>query len=82
MQAALAVFRTVDVEAHHVRRASQVQRMLASRGLRGRKVPDLLIAACAEDHGLELLHDDRDVEHISSITGQPARWIVAAGSID
>src|SRR5207244_1088166 len=45
--AALAAFPLIETDAVHVRRARQVQRLLASRGLRGRKVPDLLIAAAA-----------------------------------
>ena len=79
---ALGVFEMLDVEPHHLRRAATVQRSLADRGLRGRRVPDLAIAACAEDHGLTVLHYDRDFDHIATITGQPTQWIVPAGSID
>lgn len=79
---ALTAFGRLDVEPHHLRRALAVQRLLAERGLRGRKVPDLVVAACAEDHGLELLHYDRDYDHIGSVTGQAVRWVVPAGSID
>jgi len=59
-----------------------VQRQLADRELPGRKVPDLLIAAAAEAHGLTVVHYDGDFEHIASITGQSNAWIVPAGSID
>ena len=45
LAAALAAFPLIETDAAHLRRARQVQRLLASRGLRGRKVPDLLIAA-------------------------------------
>jgi predicted nucleic acid-binding protein len=79
--ASLASF-SVDIAPHHLRRAGQVQRMLAARGLRGRKVPDLIVAACAEDHGLTVLHYDADFDHIASVTGQPTAWVVPAGSID
>ena len=41
----LEAFELVETTAEHVRKARQVQRMLASRSQRGRKVPDLLIAA-------------------------------------
>ena len=44
----LSVFELVETTADHVRRARQVQRLLASRSQRGRKIPDLLIAAAAE----------------------------------
>jgi predicted nucleic acid-binding protein len=63
-------------------RADEVQRLLAQAGLKGRKPPDLLIAAHAEILGLEVLHYDADFDHISSVTGQPSRWIVDRGTID
>jgi len=63
-------------------RARSVQRTLAERGLRGRKIPDLLIAAAAEISGALLLHYDQDFDHIASVTGQSCRWVVARGSVD
>jgi predicted nucleic acid-binding protein len=78
----LGVFELVETSAEHVRRARQVQRLLAARSRRGRKVPDLLIAAAAEEHNLTLLHYDGDFDIISSVTGQPCEWVVPAGSID
>jgi predicted nucleic acid-binding protein len=82
LQAALATFRSIDVEARHVHRARHVQRALAEAGLRGRKVPDLVIAACAEDRGLTVAHYDRDFEHIATVTGQDTMWIVPPGTVD
>jgi hypothetical protein len=79
---ALGAFRRVDVEAHHFDRAGQIQRRLAGLGLRGRKVPDLLIAAVAEAASLIVLHYDADFDHITAVTGQPVEWIVERGSID
>ena len=79
---ALDVFALVEVEARHFDRARQVQRLLAEAGLRGRKVPDLLIAAVAEAESLSVLHYDADFDHIASVTGQPAEWVVARGTID
>jgi predicted nucleic acid-binding protein len=73
---------TVDIDPGDVTRAGGVQRALAAVGLRGRKVPDLLIAAAAERRGLIVLHYDRDFEHIAHITGQPHEWVVPRGSID
>ena len=78
----LSVFDLVETTADHVRRARQVQRLLASRSQRGRKVPDLLIAAAAEDAGLTLLHYDADFDRIARVTGQDCQWVVPAGSID
>jgi predicted nucleic acid-binding protein len=60
----------------------QVQRDLAAGGLKGRTVPDLLIAAVAEANSLTVLHYDADFEHIATVTGQPTEWIVERGSID
>ena len=66
----LSIFELVETTSDHVRRARQVQRMLASRSQRGRKVPDLLIAAAAEQAGLTLLHYDSDFDLIARVTGQ------------
>jgi predicted nucleic acid-binding protein len=78
----LSVFELVETSTAHLRRARQVQRLLASRSQRGRKIPDLLIAAAAEDAGLTLLHYDNDFELIARVTGQTCQWVVPAGTID
>ncbi len=78
----LSVFELVDTPANHMRRAGQVQRLLASRTQRGRKVPDLLIAAAAEAAQLTLFHYDNGFELIAKLTGQTCQWVVPAGSID
>jgi len=78
----LSVFELVETTAAHLRRARQVQRLLASRSQRGRKVPDLLIAAAAEQAELTLLHYDNDFELIAKVTGQTCQWVVPAGTID
>ncbi|MET0852073.1 MAG: PIN domain nuclease [Candidatus Rokuibacteriota bacterium] len=82
LASALEAFPLIETDAAHLRRARQVQRLLASRGLRGRKVPDLLVAAAAEIGGLAVLHYDADFDVISRVTGQPCQWVVPAGSID
>ena len=46
---ALDAFQPIDTTARHVHRALQVQRLLAERSQRGRKIPDLLVAAAAEE---------------------------------
>jgi len=78
----LSVFELIETSADHVRRAGQVQRLLASRSQRGRKIPDLLIAAAAEQAGLTLLHYDNDFELIAKVTGQTCQWVVPAGSVN
>jgi predicted nucleic acid-binding protein len=79
---ALGAFEFVETTAEHLLRALRVQRLLAERSQRGRKIPDLLIAAGAEAMSLSVLHYDADFELIRSVTGQPTDWVVPAGSID
>jgi predicted nucleic acid-binding protein len=79
---ALEVFELVESTADHLRRARQVQRLLASKHQRGRKVPDLLIAAAAEARSLTVLHYDADFDRIAAVTGQRCQWVVPAGSVD
>ena len=82
LQTALSAFELVETEARHMKRARQVQRMLAGRSQRGRKVPDLLVAATAEEAGLIVLHYDADFDRIAAVTGQKCEWVAAPGSID
>ncbi len=79
---AVGVFELVESTAEHVRRARQVQRLLASKHQRGCKVPDLLVAAAAEARNLAVLHYDADFDLIAAVTGQSCQWVVPAGSID
>jgi predicted nucleic acid-binding protein len=79
---ALQVYDLVETTADHVRRARQVQRLLAAKHQRGRKLPDLLIAAAAEAGGLAVLHYDADFDRIAAVTGQHCEWVVPSGSID
>lgn len=79
---ALDAFELVETTADHVRRARQVQRLLAAGHQRGRKVPDLLVAAAAEARSLVVLHYDADFDRIAAVTRQSCRWIVPSGSVD
>lgn len=79
---ALDAFVLVETTAQHVQRARQVQRLLAADSQRGRKIPDLLIAAAAEHVGYTVLHYDADFDLIAAVTGQPCEWVVPPGSID
>lgn len=78
---ALAAFDPIQTTAAHVRRALGVQRLLAGRSQRGRKIPDLLIAAAAEELDLAVLHYDADFDLIASVTGQRCEWVAPAGSV-
>ena len=65
-----------------VGRALEVQAMLAERSQhRAVPLPDLLVAACAENADLAVLHYDADFERIAELTGQPTQWIVPRGSV-
>jgi predicted nucleic acid-binding protein len=79
---ALEVFDAVPVTDGDYARAGAVQRLLASQGQRGRKLPDLLIAAVAERTGLTVLHYDRDFALIAEATEQSHEWVVPPGTID
>ncbi|OKI09573.1 twitching motility protein PilT [Streptomyces sp. CB02923] len=64
-------------------RAIEVQNALAHRNEhRAVSLPDLLIAATAERHGLTVLHYDGDFDLIAKATGQPVEWVVPAGTAD
>jgi len=82
LEEALRAFELVETTADHVQRARQVQRLLAAKHQRGRKVPDLLIAAAAESRGLTVFHYDADFDRIATVTGQSCEWVVPAGSVD
>lgn len=79
---ALGVFDAVETTSAHLRRALQVQRLLASRSQRGRKIPDLLVAAAAEELDVAVLHYDGDFDLIASVTGQRCQWVVPAGAVE
>lgn len=82
LTAALGVFELVETTADHLRRARYVQRLLAAKHQRGRKVPDLLVAAAAEARNLAVLHYDADFDRIAIVTRQRCEWVVPAGSVD
>jgi predicted nucleic acid-binding protein len=78
----LEIFELIETTSDHLRRARHVQRLLAAKHQRGRKIPDLLIAAAAEASSIGVLHYDADFDRITAITGQPCHWVVPKGSVD
>jgi len=82
LQEALSAFQLIETDGRHVQRARQVQRLLAARSQRGRKIPDLLVAAAAEESGLTVLHYDADFDRIAAVTGQRCEWVVSSGTVD
>lgn len=63
-------------------RAIEVQGLLARSGKHRVSIPDLLIAAAAEDADLSVLHYDHDYDVIANATGQPTEWVVPRGTAD
>ena len=61
-------------------RALDIQRELSASGQHRRPIPDVLVAATALEYGATVLHYDRDFDHIATVTGLSARWIIPAGS--
>jgi predicted nucleic acid-binding protein len=56
--------------------AYQLQDQLAKRSQHGgASAVDLIVAVTAERHGLTVLHDDRDYEAISRVTGLPVQRV-------
>ncbi len=62
-------------------RALEIQSRLAESGHHRVPLPDLIIAACAEESGAVVFHYDKDFDTIAEVTGQSTRWIVPRGSL-
>ncbi len=77
-----AAFRLVDTHQKDWDRAAEVMVLLAENGKhRSVGIPDLLIAAVAERHGLTLVHYDSDFDHVAAVTHQPTRWLARRGTL-
>jgi len=84
--------RRADIALRYVRvpldqrvfdRAVEVQGLLADKTQhRAASIPDLVVAAAAEQAELTVLHYDADFELIATVTGQQMEWVVPRGSID
>lgn len=75
--------RLVPVTQEICERAIQTQAKLAETSQhRGASIPDLIIAACAAEHELTVLHYDADFDLIASVTQQPVEWVVNRDSVD
>ena len=71
--AAFAWLATEDVD---LRRALEVQRLLATNGHHRVAWAALVVAAVAERHRVAVLHGAAVFDRIAEATGQPVRWIV------
>jgi predicted nucleic acid-binding protein len=80
----LRAARLLQTTADDWERALEVHRSLAQTGpghQRSVRLPDLIIAAVGERHGLPIVHYDADYDRIAAITGQPTRWVAPRGSV-
>jgi predicted nucleic acid-binding protein len=59
-------------------RALEVIAMLANNGHHRIPIPDVIIAATAENHHATVLHVDSDYDRIAMVTGQPTRRLPTA----
>jgi predicted nucleic acid-binding protein len=81
MEERRAAFQLVDTHQKDWDRAAEVMVLLAGNGKhRSVGIPDLLIAAVAERHGLTLVHYDSDFDHVAEVTGQATRWLAPRGT--
>jgi predicted nucleic acid-binding protein len=77
-----ASLNAVDTPADIWARAAEIQEALTEHAQhRSASIPDLIVAATAQAHGLEILHYDRDFDTIARYTEQPARWVVPPGTV-
>jgi predicted nucleic acid-binding protein len=77
-----ATFAWVAMPDRVYARSAEVQAAMTARGThRSAGVVDLLLAATAELSALTLVHYDHDFEEIVKVTGQPAAWLAAPGSL-
>ena len=77
-----AGYEWLPIEDAQWQRALDVQQRLWATGhVRSVPLPDLLIAAVAEQHRVAVLHYDADYDRIAEITGQPMRSIVPRSSV-
>jgi predicted nucleic acid-binding protein len=76
--------RVVTTDSADWGRALQIHRLLAASDpghQRGVHLPDLIIAAAAERHGLPVVHYDEDFDRIAAVSGQRTRWVLPRGSV-
>ena len=63
----LAGFRRLRMDAQTMAAARGAQRELAERGRHRLPIPDILIAACAAQHGAGVLHADRHYDALADV---------------
>ena len=64
---ALGEFRELRMDAETFATAATAQRELADTGRHRVPIPDLLVAACAQQHGADVLHVDRHFDVLAGV---------------
>jgi predicted nucleic acid-binding protein len=67
IEADLDAFRELRVDAETFAIATTAHRELADRGQHRVSIPDVLIAACAQQHGADVVHRDRHYDVLASV---------------
>jgi len=80
-QRRMFAYESIPITQGTLTRAISIQGQLARTGRHRIPIPDLIIAAVAEQAGLTILHYDHDYDVIAEITGQGAEWVVQRGSL-
>jgi predicted nucleic acid-binding protein len=84
ISASLAQLRDVPLTRSVTNAAQRAYRELAAvrpRNQRSVRLPDLLIAACAQDSGIGVLHYDEDFDRLAEVLAFESRWIARRGSL-
>ena len=63
----IALFRDLRMDAATFSTAASAQRELVATGRHRLPVPDLLLGACAQEHGADILHVDRHFDALASV---------------
>ena len=84
IESRLAGFRHLPMTAGVHRAALGAMGDLAAQGpLHHRvKLPDLLVAACAQEAGVGVLHYDRDFDRLGTVLAFDSRWLATSGALD
>jgi predicted nucleic acid-binding protein len=80
----LAQLRSIPLTRSVTNAAQQALRTLAHGGgarHRSVKLPDLVIAACAADAAVGVLHHDADFDRLAEVLPFESRWIAPRGSV-
>jgi len=83
LDAELAALRSISVTRSVTDAARGAMRALAHEapGYHRVRMPDYLIAACAQDAGIGVLHYDRHFDRLAEVMDFESRWIAPPGSL-